>query len=138
MWNFSFVFFPKPNEKYYFMRGEIGHMPGDIDPRSDWSKHLKSFSSNRGNLWWLFLISCSVVAYLGWQHYQKYKNSFHDFTFMVETCNRYQTPISLGQSGTWTCYISAMLDGSHYHQSSKWLPQHYYSKFKLATKTKHL
>ena len=38
----------------------------------------------------------------------------------IETLNKHQTPLSLGQFSTWTCCL-AILKGSHEHKSQNWL-----------------
>ena len=63
--------------------------------------HLKS-SLDRGDFWWPSWPS--FISYLGWQPLPKItKMANMNPPFNSETCNKNWSPLSLGQSSTWTC-----------------------------------
>ena len=58
-------------------------------------------TQNTGDLWWSCVISSHVVDYLGWQPLPKMtKTATVILPFNIETCNKNETPLSLGQSST--------------------------------------
>ena len=77
--------------------------------RWEWNEYWKTQKTQNSSLttddlWWPSLISYHLVSHLWWQPLPEItKMTLTTDRVNIETCNKNQTPLSLGQSSTETC-----------------------------------